>query len=252
MVSYKYDEWGKLLNIDALNPYHPVAKYNPYIYKSYYYDYESKMYYLNSRYYHPFLRRFLTIDDIDFLDKEQLGNLNLYLYCRNNPILGWDPSGHFVISFALAVVITTVVSAGLGAGYGAISAISSGRDVGAGAVIGAISFGLMGFAACFGPVAGAIVGVVAGAGAELSNQLINNEEIDVSTIIFEGIQNGIINGISGGLGGILKVDMKAVPLDGLMVTLMSMNVLDLWGVTNSVIFSHIKERMEDNSIPCYY
>ena len=93
MVSYKYDEWGKLLNIDALDPYHPVAKYNPYIYKTYYYDYESKMYYLNSRYYHPSIRRFLTIDDISYLDYESLGNLNLYQYCNNNPIKYFDKTG---------------------------------------------------------------------------------------------------------------------------------------------------------------
>ena len=64
------------------------------MYKGYYYDVELEIYYLNSRYYHPSLRRFITMDDIDYLDVEVLGNLNLYVYCNNNPVMYYDPSGH--------------------------------------------------------------------------------------------------------------------------------------------------------------
>ena len=113
MVSYKYDEWGKLLNIDALDPYHPVAKYNPYIYKTYYYDYESKMYYLNSRYYHPSIRRFLTIDDINYLEYEALSSLNLYQYCKDNPLMRKDNTGKlsFIVGLAWSVAAGLVSAA---------------------------------------------------------------------------------------------------------------------------------------------
>ena len=44
------------------------------------------MYYLNSRFYHPSLRRFITMDDVNYLDKLNVSNLNLYNYSKNNPI----------------------------------------------------------------------------------------------------------------------------------------------------------------------
>lgn len=113
MVSYKYDEWGKLLNIDALDSYHPIVKYNPYIYKSYYYDYESKMYYLNSRYYHPSIRRFLTVDDINYLEYEALSSLNLYQYCKDNPLMRKDNTGKlsFIVGLAWSVAAGLVSAA---------------------------------------------------------------------------------------------------------------------------------------------
>ena len=115
MVSYEYDEWGKLINLIASTPNHPIVVYNPYIYKSYYYDYGTKMYYLNNRYYHPTLKRFITIDDINYLDVSTLGNLNLYTYCYNNPVNYSDGSGHFPILCTLLFLgglgsLTSIVS----------------------------------------------------------------------------------------------------------------------------------------------
>ena len=77
VVQYLYDGWGKLINsyYGSVNAF--VAQYNPFIYKSYYYDKETKLYYLNSRFYSPELKQFLTIDDINYLD-ESLGNMNLF------------------------------------------------------------------------------------------------------------------------------------------------------------------------------
>ena len=46
VVQYLYDEWGKLVNSynGSVNAF--VAQHNPFIYKSYYYDKETKLYYL--------------------------------------------------------------------------------------------------------------------------------------------------------------------------------------------------------------
>ena len=94
------------------------------MYKGYYYDYENEVYYLNSRYYHPSLRRFLTIDDIDYLDVEALGNLNLYAYCNNNPVMYSDPSGHIAISAILSVLgVAFAVGFGISAGFSVASEI---------------------------------------------------------------------------------------------------------------------------------
>lgn len=92
VVQYLYNEWGKLVNSynGSVNAF--VAQHNPFIYKSYYYDKETKLYYLNSRFYSPELLQFLTIDDINYLD-ESLGNMNLFSYCNNNPIVFFDSDG---------------------------------------------------------------------------------------------------------------------------------------------------------------
>jgi hypothetical protein len=35
----------------------------------------------------------MTIDDISYLDPESINGLNLYAYCVNNPVMGYDPNG---------------------------------------------------------------------------------------------------------------------------------------------------------------
>ncbi|MGH7963377.1 MAG: RHS repeat-associated core domain-containing protein, partial [Candidatus Binatia bacterium] len=47
------------------------------------------LYYYRARYYHPVLQRFLSEDPLEFLG----GDLNLYAYVANNPILDVDPFG---------------------------------------------------------------------------------------------------------------------------------------------------------------
>ena len=51
------------------------------------------MYYLKTRYYDPKIGRFITIDDISYLAPDTINGLNLYAYCRNNPVLYYDPIG---------------------------------------------------------------------------------------------------------------------------------------------------------------
>ncbi|MBQ4269816.1 MAG: RHS repeat-associated core domain-containing protein [Clostridia bacterium] len=57
--------------------------------KKYYYDTETGFYYLQSRYYDPTLCRFISPDKYTLLStlSMSLGELNLYSYCANNPIM---------------------------------------------------------------------------------------------------------------------------------------------------------------------
>jgi len=48
---------------------------------------------LKSRYYDPEIGRFITIDDISYLNSESINGLNLYAYCGNNPIGMVDDNG---------------------------------------------------------------------------------------------------------------------------------------------------------------
>ncbi len=59
---------------------------------------ENSMYWLSSRFYVPEWGRFLTPDDIDYLDSESINGLNLCCYCLNNPVMFVDPSGHSIAS----------------------------------------------------------------------------------------------------------------------------------------------------------
>ncbi|MDY2888261.1 MAG: RHS repeat-associated core domain-containing protein, partial [Candidatus Caccosoma sp.] len=90
-----------------------IGNINPFRYKSYYYDKESNLYYLNSRYYSPIYYRFISIDDIDYIKSESINGINLYTYCGNDPINYTDPSGHFAF-FAACILIGLA----LGTGYG--------------------------------------------------------------------------------------------------------------------------------------
>ncbi len=84
--SYEYDAFGKEKNIDANDN-------NPFRYSGEYFDKETGTYYLRARYYDPTIGRFVAEDSYLGKDKDPL-SLNLYTYCWNNPINGYDPSGH--------------------------------------------------------------------------------------------------------------------------------------------------------------
>ena len=97
IVQYKYDAWGNHAVQDAngadISDAAHIGKLNPYRYRGYYYDTETGLYYLKSRYYDPEVCRFITIDDIAYLDPETVNGLNLYAYCGNNPAMNVDPEG---------------------------------------------------------------------------------------------------------------------------------------------------------------
>ena len=84
IVEYKYDAYGKVEKTIIEN--NSVSKYNPFIYKGYYYDEETELYYCNTRYYSPEIGRWISIDDVSTLNPSSINGLNLYSYANNNPI----------------------------------------------------------------------------------------------------------------------------------------------------------------------
>ena len=109
---YEYDAWGNLLSQVGSE----ILNINPFRYRGYYYDAETGLYYLNSRYYDPETGRFISPDDFEYLQPESINRLNIYAYCINNPINYVDPSGHFVItlSFLAAIGVAATIGAGIG------------------------------------------------------------------------------------------------------------------------------------------
>ena len=83
---------------------------NPIRYRGYYYDKETGLYYLNARYYDPKLGRFISPDTFSILDDTmgEINGLNLYMYCKDNPVMYADPSG-FLPFFILTAIIGAVI-----------------------------------------------------------------------------------------------------------------------------------------------
>lgn len=102
MVQYVYDAWGNHAVLDAngndLTDTSHIGNRNPFRYRGYFYDVETGLYYLQTRYYDPEVGRFLNMDDISYADPEQTHGLNLYAYCANNPVNYVDAAGLFPIS----------------------------------------------------------------------------------------------------------------------------------------------------------
>ena len=98
LARYTYDAWGKPLTItdgagnDISGNASHIANVNPFRYRGYYYDAESGLYYLQSRYYDPQTGRFINADGVGGKVGE-LGSHNIFAYCENNPIHRFDPIG---------------------------------------------------------------------------------------------------------------------------------------------------------------
>ena len=74
---------------------------NPFRYRGYY-DTETGYYYLNSRYYDPQVKRFISADNLNYLGANgDLNSYNLYAYCSNNPVMYVDPVGTAIGAAAL-------------------------------------------------------------------------------------------------------------------------------------------------------
>lgn len=122
VAEYTYDAWGCVLYINEYL-HDCIGAINPIRYRSYYYDGETGFYYLQTRYYDPAIRRFINADGYVNANGDILG-FNMYTYCGNNPVMGYDPTGEvnwkniaiaFVaVAFATAIVAITVSTAGLG------------------------------------------------------------------------------------------------------------------------------------------
>ena len=80
---YEYDAWGNLLSQVGSE----ILNINPFRYRGYYYDAETGLYYLNSRYYDPEIGRFISPDSMDNLEPTYNNGLNLYAYSYNKPVM---------------------------------------------------------------------------------------------------------------------------------------------------------------------
>ena len=111
---YEVNQNGELILNNNLSF---IGNINPIRYKSYYYDEETNLYYLNSRYYDSSIGRFISPDDISYLDSNIINGLNLYCYCNNNPVMYSDPEGTFKWKRTFGIIAEVLIDAvAIGAG----------------------------------------------------------------------------------------------------------------------------------------
>ena len=224
---YEYDAWGNLLSQIGSE----ILKINPFRYRGYYCDTESGIYYLNSRYYDPVIGRFISPDSLKYLDPKAYNGLNLYAYCRNNPVMGYDPEGTLdwggfwktVLGVAIgiglaAVTVAAVIASGgallvpvmAGFAIGAstsligqgIGNLASGRNFFEGISVGSVLMGGLAGAA-FATGVGGLWGTVAiGAAANMGTAAIENKSW--ANIGLSAVVGGIAAGFGYGAGKFLS------------------------------------------------
>ena len=189
VCTYNYDSYGNILSIkdstgkditDTSN----VALINPFRYRSYYYDTETNLYYLNSRYYSPKMGRFINCDD-SIGDKGINITYNLYCYASNSPITNIDDDGNWPKWVGNVVKI----AAGISVIAGCIIAVG---------VTGGASAGVAGFiadGALKGALAGAVIGAISSAASGAYKEI--KQKSSTSEILSSAGQ-GAINGFSSG------------------------------------------------------
>ena len=170
-----------------------IGNINPFRYRGYYYDTETGFYYLQTRYYDPTICRFINADNYELVSQlASSKELNMYAYCRNNPIMYTDETGE---GFLLAAII---VGAIIGAVVGGITAANNGAEgwevvggIALGAVLGAAGGALF--------ASGSTAGYIAVRGSLLSatKLLTLKRSVALGLAIFD-----IIGSIAGPLLGV--------------------------------------------------
>ena len=118
IVSYVYDSWGKLVSVtdasgnDKSGDASFIGNLNPFRYRGYYYDTETGLYYLNSRYYDPEVGRWINADGYVSTGQDMTG-YNMFAYCGNNPVNRKDPTGQFWITALIVTAVVAVCAVGL-------------------------------------------------------------------------------------------------------------------------------------------
>lgn len=97
VAKYIYDGWGKLLEVrdasgNAITSFEHIANLNALRYRGYFYDTETGLYYLQSRYYDPQVQRFVNPDVYVSTGQGIVGH-NMFAYCLNNAINYFDKTG---------------------------------------------------------------------------------------------------------------------------------------------------------------
>ena len=201
VAKYEYDAWGKVISVidcdyfdetkdeivpkDITNDINStdIAMVNPIRYRGYYYDSETELYYLQSRYYNAEVGRFLNSDSISDSGSGVLG-YNTFIYCANNPVNASDPSGHSIIG---AIILGAAIGAVVNGAINLASQLK--KNNGDWKTVNKKELGI---ATTIGAVSGALSGAFGFGVGELAKTAVTKT---VATIIGEGLINTMVGNI---------------------------------------------------------
>lgn len=243
IAKYEYDAWGNFTVYDGsgnvlgtsetlYQSTNAVWNINPFRYRGYYYDIETGLYYLLSRYYDPEVGRFISLDNSSYADPETINGLNLYLYCNNNPVMNVDPTGHSILGLLLWAIVGITVTAsvnGVIAGFNAAEGESFDSAFAGGFVNGFIS--------SLGLAVGLIFTPSIGFGIALTAGFLGGF---VGNTITQKISYGSVNWKVAAAAGIISAGLNLSAFIG-------MSISGLYS-TNSQIYLRILENLKLNEV----
>ena len=208
VASYAYDPYGKILSAEGT-----MAETNPLRYRGYYYDNESGLYYLQSRYYDPATCRFINADNVAVIavsPEKANWDKNLFAYCDNDPVNRKDDGGELWHIVAGAIV---------GGLMGAVTSYASGNR-GVGVLLDAVAGAAGGALAATG--AGRVVQAVGSSLLSMASNVVGqirdsrsnpSQKFSVTSMLFDGAvgfaagwlgNNGASYGNEAGIRGVTK------------------------------------------------
>ena len=118
-VNMEYDAWGKPIIKQASSAAEGLLMamlmaVTNVGYRGYFYDFDTGLYYLRSRYYDPEIGRFINADDTEQLKvpseamsglSNEVLTINLFAYCGNNPVMRIDPNGQISQNIAFYLML---------------------------------------------------------------------------------------------------------------------------------------------------
>lgn len=190
VASYSYTSYGAVTVTEDSGT--TIGQNNPFRYRGYFYDNETGLYYVSSRYYDPETCRFINADGEISGTGEYVQGYNLFAYCMNNPVNMSDPDGNWpkwATKLVAAVAVVAVV---------AVVAAITVATAGAGTAIACIAVG-----AAKGAAIGFAVGAVTGAATSvISNRVKTGSWKGSGKAALEGGADGALSGaITGAITG---------------------------------------------------
>ena len=189
-VHYEYDAYGRIVSETNVSG-EDIIDYNPIKYKGYYYENDTKMYRLDSRYYDPAIGRFINADNISLLTETPtaLTDKNLYSYCDNNPVMRKDSEGELWANLLIGAAIGAGVEIGLQLAFeGKVTNWSAVCVAGVTGAVGATS-------------AKTLIQMGVNAAASVGQLIIDNKKSNTKTELKSVAVAGLIGGVSGAIGG---------------------------------------------------
>ena len=189
---------------NALTDETDIVVVNPIRYRGYYYDAETGLYYISSRYYDPSVKRMLNSDDesLSAASLEALTDKNYFAYCDNNPVGREDVGGefwHIVAGAAVGGVLNSIDTTS-----DLVSAYRNGGDVkkawlhlGVSFTTGAVSGGLATSGA--GPIASMITDAVCSTISSVGEQFIYTKKITIKQVAIDVGKDTASNLIASGI-----------------------------------------------------